>query len=372
MGTTATRVLLGGAFAWLLVTAVSGALDGAGLLRTAGLHGPAGTLGWLGLGVLAIATVILPLPATRYGATHLGWLPVAALSGYALATWTDVAERVAAVLALAAILGFAAALVAGARGAAPLTVPQLGVAAAVAILASVPVLALLPEVDAGRVPFRLAGARSPSIAALAVLAGTALAEQRLAAPRRAASDDTWGLAQVLLFVVGWVALLAGAAADSLELLVASAGIHVVAVVAFLARLASRWQADRWAAAALLYLAAYVGLLAHLAAGVAGGRYLDAGLVPEWLLFAVDHVVFVGVVANLLLGLQRATRAVFWAVNLGLVGAAVGLAADAAFLARPAAAVLGLGLALGAAQALLPPVGPNGTGRRPAPWVASDS
>ncbi len=352
---------------------MSGVLEGTGLLDAAAAHGPAGTLGWLLLGALAAAAVVLEAKSRR--PAWPAWLAAAGVSTYALASWAAVAEAVAALLALVAVAGFAGALAPALRAATPLTVPHLGVLAAVVVVAAVPLLDLLPAAaPAARVPFRVAGARSPSVVALAVLVGTALAEWRLLTPHRPVSADSLGLAQVLLLVVGWVTLLAGAAADSLALLVASVAFQAIAVVLFLARLAPvlgrlQWRgADRWAGAAALSLAAYVGVLSHLAVGVAGGRYVDAALVPSWLLFTVDHVVFVGVAANLLLGLGRGQPVlVFWVVNAGLVATAVGLAAGAPLVAEPAAAVLGVGLLLGAAIAVK---GPNGTGSEPSPGIAS--
>lgn len=376
----ATTPLLAASLVLLIVTSVTGALTGFELLGTAedSLHGSAGTLGWLTLGVLATATVLFPGDAVgrrslARAKALLVWMPIGAMTAYVLASWAASApvRTAAALFALVATIGFVVGMVPAIRQSAPVTVPQLAVLVGLAILTAGLLLDLVLDVneigEADWVPFRVAGARSPSIATFAILVGMALAEWRLAARRRPASTDTWGLAQVLLFVAGWLTLLLGTAVNSLNLLGGNVMFHALAVAVFLGRLAPRlprvrWSTtNRWFGLLVLYLAAHVGLLGHLALGVTGGRYLELRLVPTWLIFAVDHLVFVGVVANGLLGLgfrmvgplqrSRAEPAAFWGTNLGLIGFAVGLAGEADVVVRTAAVVMGIGVTLGALACL---------------------
>ncbi len=347
-----TRLVLRASLVLLALTAVSGALHGVGLIHSTedGLHGAFGIVGWLGLAVLAVVAHLVAATPPR----PLAWAAIGALCLYAVATPTGL-RAAAAAATFVAIVGFAAGLVPALRSEPPVTVPHLGALAALVVLATLPLLDLLPEVTgiggADWVPFRVAGARSPSIVTVAVLAGTALVESLLAPTGRPAG--TWGLAQVLVLVVGWLTLLAGTAADSLDLLVASVLFHAVGVVVFLVRIVPGLAGDRWAAVAVVWLAAHLGLLGHLALGVADGRYLELAVVPGWLLFAVDHVVFVGLVGNAMLGWAGAGTVALSAVNTGLAGVTIGLAAGVTGVSRAAAVVLAVGLVLGAAAGLAP-------------------
>lgn len=363
----------------LVVTAVTGALGGLDVVSVSEdpLHGPAGTLGWLTLGVLAIAMLLFPGDDTpgAVATALLAWIPIGAMTVFVLASWLarPPGRDAAAIVALLATLGFAVGLIPRIRRVAAITVPQLGVLAGLVILAAG--LALDPVVDvndigeADWVPFRVAGARSPSIVVFSVLVGCALAERRLVAAPGPATADMWGLTQVLLFVAGWLTLLAGTAADSLNLLVSNVLFHAIAVVVFLARVAPRltpahWgMSDRWFSAMVLYLSAHVGLLGHVALGVSGKYYLELAQVPTWLTFAVDHIVFVGVIGNGLLGLAfgsgpteatasaRTEKVAFWAMNLGLIGFVLGLAGETTVATRAAAAVMGTGIVTGAVACL---------------------
>lgn len=374
---TPTGTLVAAALILLIVTAVTGALRGLDVVSVSAdsLHGPAGTRGWLTLGVLAIAMLLFPGDdAPGAAATALlAWIPTGAMTVFVLASWSErtPGRDLAAYVALLATLGFAVGLLPRIRRAAVVTVPQLGVLAGLAILAAG--LALDPVVDvndigeADWVPFRVAGARSPSIVVFSVLVGSALAERRLVARPAAATADMWGLTQVLLFVAGWLTLLVGTAADSLNLLVSNALFHAIAVAVFLARVAPRltpahWaMSDRWFAAMVLYLSAHVGLLGHVALGVSGKYYLELAQVPTWLTFAVDHVVFVGVIGNGLLGLAfgsgpseasaRTEKAAFWAMNLGFIAFVFGLASETTVGTRAGAAVMGTGIVTGAVACL---------------------
>jgi len=351
--------------ALLILTAITGSLHGLGVvpIPEGSLHVQAGTLGWLTLAVLAIAALLFadgPPPPLLL----VTWAPIVAMPLYAAAAWggVDALEEAAAAIAFASAVGFIIGIAPAVRRVAPLTVPQLAALVAVVILATVPLLDLLPDVsrvgEADWVLFRIAGARTPSIAAFTVLAGMALTEWRLAAPNRPASADVWGLAQVLLFVFGWLTLLVGTTANSLDLLVSNVGFHGLAVAVFLARVSPRllWSGGHpWFSVGVLYLAAYVGLLGHVALEVMEGRYLELALVPAWVTFGVAHVVSVGVVANGLFGLGSGSlpipRLVLWAMNIGLAGTALGLAVEVEPVSHTFAAMMGGGIVVGAATAL---------------------
>lgn len=367
----AARRLLTAALLLLAVTAAGGAVEG--LDAPAGgdgsLHVTAGTIGFLTLGVLAAVAWLFSTaggPTPRpVSSMLLGWCPIGAVGAYVLGSWLWSAPiRIAgAALALAAVLGFAAAVTRAVR-ATTLTVPRSAALAALAIVIVSLALDLIPDVEeisqAGRVPFRVAGARSPSIAAFAILIGMALAEQRLAAPRRPVGSDMWGLTQILLFLTGWLSLLIGTALDDLTLLVGNVSLHALAVIVFLGRIGSRLTEafrsepvdTRWFGLSLVYLAAYVGLLGNLALGVAGGTYRAASEIPAWVVFAVDHTAFVTAAAPmlglaLLAGRRPADGAAwmdhtaFWGLNLGLVGFVAARAAGTATTARWAAAALAI-------------------------------
>ncbi len=359
--TTAARLLLAASLGLVVLSAAGGVVTGDGLLRgvIGDRPGREIALGWVSLGVLGGAAALFGAGAGRR--LWLAWFPIAAVTLHEAASWFagDAARTATAAVALAAVVAFLLALASRVR-AVPIAVTHAGMLLALVILAAGLLFEVVAEVNrvgaADWVPFRAAGARSPSLSLMAVVAGTAVAEWRLIGHRPAVTA-TWGLAQTLLFAVGWAALLVGTAADSLDLLVGSAALHGVAVAIFLGRVApglpgAPARGRRCSGATVLFLAVHMGLLAHVGWGIARRDYLELAQVPGWLTFAVDQVVFAGVVLNLLVGLAAPwSRMAFWAVNLGVTASILGRVAGAGAVDRLATAVISIGVAAGLATLL---------------------
>lgn len=100
------------------------------------------------------------------------------------------------------------------------------------------------------------------------------------------------------------------------------------------------------------------LIVSLIAGAKPGEPPDFTAIPVWLIFAVDHAIFIGVLTNLLFGLIRtwadpsdhrwpwADQVVFWGMNIGLVGFVVGLALESPEIKRVFSPIMGLSILLG--------------------------
>jgi hypothetical protein len=327
----AQRVLALGALAVLVVAAVGGAETGLGGMHGAALrvHADAGSLGWMTLGTLAVA---------------LG-MSTSDASTTARANWTVPRLGMAAALALLAIIYV--------MGAISMLAAAFGHAAAVASLAAA----------------RSAAAAVPFV----VLAATATVEWATASTGEAgetAGLSTAGTVQVGALALAAVALIAGVLTSDLPVTEANIPLELAGIAIFLVRVGPRLLTAGWARGSRIWLvtsavalAADAGLIAHVVFEVGAQRYAYAALVPAWLVFTVDHVTLVGVgTAALLGGIAALTgQQDRWAMAdsvaavglvLGLAGTAAGLGVGSAVAEALAGTVFGLSLLLAAAVAAL--------------------
>lgn len=351
-----------------------------------------GLTAWLLLTILAVHAARPPdtqhLPAATSDRAVTVVAPVAAAVLHALAWSTDVAglRLIASLVVVAALLGATVAGVPDRRRAGPVDVAQLGSLIAIVLLFGLLALEVVEALDA------LTGssggpavldARGPGLGALAVLTGMTLAEDGLRAAPRPVSGDRAGTFQMLLFGVGWLALVAGVASDDLGVQATAVALHVLAVAVFLVRLAPELPAAlgghaaaRWFALAVLAAAAYVGLLTQIVAGFADERYADATSFPRWLETAVDVAAFVGLAAAATVGLvashgrdgRRAgspTRPVDTVAFAGFALAAIGVVA-ASITESPAAGRLAWIVLAASTVAVLHGVGSSGARDRSVP------
>jgi predicted membrane protein len=193
-----------------------------------------------------------------------------------------------------------------------------------------------------------------------ILAGTALIEWLL---RR---DDTpslsiskAGLVQMsLIFLAGVFAML-GVLLDNLAMLQANVPLEVIGLVILVWRLRSYLAPPQWrgpvpgimARTAVLGLILGIALFAYVVSlFVSGAEFEEIG---PWLL-AVDHINFIMVMTNLIFAMmatgsvvaETANRFIYWGVNTGVLGFAVGLATENATLKRIFTPILGLSLLYG--------------------------
>jgi hypothetical protein len=375
----AERALAIGALAMLLVSgALGGARTGIGGPGGAALrvHVQSGSLGWMALGVLAVACGMAENHATdeagRAGDTragrYLAWLAVAAVAASVAANsaGSATASAGAGTAALVAIIALVSWLSVVARpSGAWWTVPRLGIAATLGVLVAGCVLgtvsAWMTVSGNATTASSLATAQSATLGVpFVVLAATAMVEwASTPRPPPAPQATTAGLVQVGALSIAVVATIAGVLSSDIAITEANIPLLLGGIAIFLFRvgpvlLAAGWARNSriWLVTCALAIAVDAGLFAHVVFEVGVKRYATAGLVPMWLVFSVDHVTFVGVGTTALLG---AIAALFgqsnrWRVAemlgvsglvLGLAGMAIGLGAGLTVLEGASAAVLGL-------------------------------
>ena len=115
----------------------------------------------------------------------------------------------------------------------------------------------------------------------------------------------------------------------------------------------------WLIACAVFLAVEAGLVAHTVLELGLQRYPSIDLVPDWLLFAVDHVTFVGIGSAALFGAIAALSPppggasdapAAGALALGMAGMTVGVGIESRALETASGVVLGLALLVAAATA----------------------
>jgi hypothetical protein len=194
-----------------------------------------------------------------------------------------------------------------------------------------------------------------------MLVATSAAEWALSPAAGAAPATTAGLVQVGAFALASVATVTGVLSSNLALTEANSSLVLAGIAIFGFRVGPRLLTAGWArgsrvwlATSVLALAVDAGLFAHIVFEVGAQRYASAGLVPAWLVFAVDHVTFAGVGTAALLGAiaARAGQQPRWlaadavaaaGLVLGLAGITFGLGSGSAGVQAASGAVLGVAI-----------------------------
>ncbi|HSO29782.1 MAG TPA: hypothetical protein VLS28_07745 [Candidatus Sulfomarinibacteraceae bacterium] len=386
--TTTTGLFLT-AIGVFVVTVAIGILNGLDLVEfdhdTLMTHVHSGTLGWITLAVFVVCGWMFGATAgpeeTRGGGSRtwrwLAWLSIVSIPLYVLAFWTgNIGFRALTSLPVfAAIAGLLLWLLAASR-AVNLTTPRLAVLAAVATLAVGGFFGTLIQVQLllvrELVPLARAGGGHVTAMAFGylVLVGMAIVEWRLGP--RAAGLSRAGAAQVAALFVGSLLLTIGAVANIQALLSLNVVFQLIAVAIFVARMARPiaavpWLATggaRYVAASGVFVVIDILLLAYLIVQFVSGAYgpmdedISVMAIPAWLIFALDHAIFVGVMTNAIFGLifaatrDRSTfwpwadHAVFVGTNAGLIGFVVGLAAESGLLTQAFSPIMGASILLG--------------------------
>jgi len=386
--TTTTGLFLT-AIGVFVVTVVIGILNGIDLVEfdhnTLMTHVHSGTLGWITLAVFAVCGWMFGgAPGPEQGGTSgsrpwrwLAWLAIFSIPLYVLAFWTGNIEfrALASLPVFAAIVGLFVWLLAASRTI-RMTTPRLAVLAAVATLAIGGFFGTLIQVQLvlGRELVPIAGAGGGHVTAMAfgylVLVGMAIVEWQLGS--RAAGLSRAGAAQVGALFVGSLLLTIGAVANIQALLSLNVIFQLLAVAIFVARMARPIAAVPWlatggarnVAASGVFVVIDILLLVYLIVQFVSGAYgpmdedISVMAIPPWLIFALDHAIFVGVMTNAIFGLILAStraRATFWpwadhvvfvGTNAGLVGFVVGLATESVILKQAFSPIMGVSILLG--------------------------
>jgi len=368
----------------LLATAGLGGVEagsGGPAGRALSVHANAGSVGWMTLWILAVALGMITGDGS--GASDHAragcWLAWAAVAAAAANACADVAGSASASAATAtAVLAAAATYVAwlarvSQRTRTAWTVPRLGAAAALAVLMTGFLLATAGAWAAvGRHAGAAASLNAAQSAAIAVplvmLAATAAVEWASVPEAAAGPMTTAGLVQVGAFVLAAAATIAGVLSSNLALTEANTSLVLAGIAIFAVRVGPRLlsaggaRGSRvWLTTSALALAVDAGLFLHVVFEVGAQRYASAGLVPLWLVFAVDHVTFAGVGTAALFG-AIATLAGHedrWLMAdvvaaaglvLGLAGVTLGLGSGSTAVEASSAAVVGLSILIAVAVA----------------------
>ncbi len=368
------RVLFQGALAIFLVTVVIGLLNGLDLVAferpTLLTHVHAGTLGWITLSLFAASLWLFGEVQPQAPSPYLRWLSLLAVVSVALYVLTFflanvTARPVTGTLVLLVIVGFLGWVVAQSRRVA-LSVPRLAILAALTTLTIGAVLGVLLQLAlSGNVNWLPQGAfgshPATMVAGYLILAGMAVTEWWLTPSGTRLTIGRAGIVQVALPFLGGLSLMVGALLDVFLLTVLVAPLQVTGVLIYLWRLGPRIFGASWStngsnrlfALSALFLMINVAMIAYLVVNYASR--IDE--IPPWLIFALDHSVFIGVMTNGTFGLiyeasrQRrslwpwADHVVFWGVNIGLIGFVAGLMLEEPVLKRLFSPVMGTSILL---------------------------
>jgi hypothetical protein len=378
---TDIRALLVTAAAVFVVTVVIGILNGLDLVEfehnVLMTHVHAGTLGWITLAAFAACAWIFGPSRTerelrmwRWSA----WLAIVAVPLYVLAFWID-DSGLRALLALPvtlAIVGVLWWIVA--RFVEGWTIPRLAMLAAVFTLTLGAFFGTLIQVQLalGTEWLGLEPAGGAHVTAMAfsylVLMGMGLVRRRPPTQRLSRA----GLAQVGALFAGGLLLTIGALTNTQALLMLNTLFQFVAVVIFVARLAPPVLAVPWlesgparyfgasAAFVVVDIALLIFIIVQFVSGAYGPPDQDPSLmtIPPWLIFALDHAIFIGVMSNAIFGLMGtftrgrdiaspwADHLVFWGMNVGMIGFVAGLAFESTVLKQAFSPVMGVSILIG--------------------------
>ena len=166
------------------------------------------------------------------------------------------------------------------------------------------------------------------------------------------------------FIAGFI-LTIGTLLNITPLLGLNALFEVIGIIIYIVRFTPRilrvnWLArnsDRFFAFSAIFVVVNVVILTYLIVATITGVYPSFAEVPVWLVFALDHAMFIGVMSNALFGLiQQVTQergsfwpwaddVLFWGMNFGMVGFVVSLLLDVRILERIFTPIMGLSILL---------------------------
>jgi predicted membrane protein len=377
------KILLQAAMALFLFTTVVGILNGLDVVEfdrnTLLTHVHAGALGWITLGFFAACLWLLSEGKTLSG--WLTWSPrwlsygvVLAITLYVAAFYSgDLTWRlIGGSVVLIAIFGFFGWIVAQSRGR-RLSTPHLGLLAAMTTLAIGAVLGVILGIwfkgGLRSLPQEIFVTHPTSlIVGYLVLAGMAISEWGLDSSSARSPASRAGWAQVLLPFLGGLVLTIGALLNNQLVIGLYVPLQVTGVIIFLIRLRSRVSGAAWLdagsgrlfALSAAFLVANVGLMTYLVVSFLSGAYGDPPdfmRIPIWLIFAMDHAMFIGVMSNGLFGLVYETargrrhfwpwadHLLFWGMNVGMVGFVVGLMRQSTTLKQIFTPIMGASILL---------------------------
>ena len=359
-----------------VITVVIGILNGLDVWdpprNTLLTHVHAGTLGWVTLGVFGGAIWMLG-GDNRQSASRMATFSVVALSLYVLAFWSvdlttsSIQRPIGGTLAFIAMVWmfvWALRQMKGRRW----DVARLGMMLALGFLVIGAIFGVLlglqladvQIVDPANADQLYEAHPGAMVAGFVLLAGLALIEWAMPGrPVPTLSESKTGVAQMLLLFTAGILFVAGSLFAVEPLLQVAGAMQLLGALFLIGRFRrqlapSQWGGDvvnRYVRMAILGLVMAVILIVYLISQISSGRDF-AELTP--ILLAFDHLNFIMVMTNLIFAMMLAAsqvsdpvgKALFWAINVGVAGFAVGLITEVAMVKRIFTPILGLALLYG--------------------------
>ena len=361
-------------------TVVVGILNGTDLVTFSRqvllTHLHAGTLGWISLSVFAACLWTFGGDSRQRLPEVIAPLAAISIVLYAIAflTTTGYARPVLGVLAATTMLLFFLWAVGRARAGIVMSVPRWGLLAALATSVTGGVLGVLLGLliasggDLKTLPADGEGAHPATmVVGFLIPAALSLIEWLLRPDELERKATRAGLIQMVLLFCAGFSLMVGVLTNIVPLIILNLPFEIAAIVIFFVRnrrslvqvgfARERGTASPFLAASALAIVVNLGMLIYLL-----GNYADDfDAVPRNLILALDHVMFIGVMTNAILGLHwaafrdRAPDRAPWAdpvvfalVNLGIAGFYLGFMFDAVTPKRVFTPLMGTGILLGLA------------------------
>ena len=370
------RNLFRAALVLFVITVVIGILNGIDVWdpprNTLLAHVHAGTLGWITLAVFGGAIWMLGSTDDR-SAVNLAYFSIISVALYVAAFWsvdlttTSIQRPIGGSLALVAMVWMFVWAMRKMRGR-QWDVAQLGMMLALGFLVIGAIFGVLlglqladvEIVDPSKADQLYESHPGAMVAGFVILAGLALIEWLM--PGRdvpAVGESKSGVAQMLLLFTAGLFFVAGSLFAVDPLLQAAGALQLVGALILIIRFSRHLAPSRWTGppvnqfvrTAVLGMVVSVGLVVYLigqlSTGVEFGDILHIGL-------AFDHTNFIMVITNLVFAMMLVAsgvsdgvnRVIFWGVNIGVAGFAVGLILESSVLKQIFTPVLGLALLYG--------------------------
>lgn len=373
IATPGVRNLFRAALLLFVITVVIGILNGIDLWEpprnTLLTHVHAGTLGWITLAVFGGAIWMFGSPDDTSSAA-LANFSIVALALYVLAFWsvdltTDSIQRpIGGTLAFIAMVWMFVWALRKQRGRS-WDVARLGMALALCFLVIGAVLGVLlglqladiEIVDPANADQLYESHPGAMVAGFVILAGLALIEWLMPGrPVPTVDESKMGVVQMLLLFVAGILFVVGSLFAVDELLQAAGTLQLLGALVLIGRFRRQLAPSQWSGppvnqfvrtavvGMIISVGLVVYLISQLSTGTEFGELLNVGL-------AFDHINFIMVVTNLIFAMMimavavpdSVNRLVFWGVNIGVAGFAVGLITESATLKRIFTPILGLTL-----------------------------
>ena len=354
-------------FAW---TVVIGILNGTDLVdfshNTLLTHVHTGTLGWITTSVFAAALWLFgATPAPGWRDSFARFLPMATIVSViaynvAFGVTSGSGRPTVGGFMFLVIVGWIAWIF-GSMKASVLSVPRLGILAAVVTLTFGGLLGVLLGMMIATGNEILPGDAYASHPATMVIGflipvGMALAEWNVRPELVEQKATRAGWFQIGLPFIGGICVTAGLLADSAPLISLSLPFEVIGVVILVVRLWPGLKSvdSQNAGPSFLSFQTVVWLVLNIVFFIyLIGRFQgDFDNVRVGLILALDHMMFIGVMSNSLFAQVRhaapeakpaAVRVLFFLMNIGLAVFILGLLADTAILKRIGTPIMGLGI-----------------------------